>query len=70
VSTVLAEAGVNILSASVNRDKQGISNLRFLFELGNMEQLDSLLQQIGRIEDVFTAERAMPYDASQQEGPS
>ena len=64
ISTVLAEAGVNILSASVNRDKQGISNLRFLFELGNMEQLGTLLADIRRIDDVFSAERAMPYNAS------
>jgi GTP pyrophosphokinase len=64
ISTVLAEAGVNILSASVNRDKQGISNLRFLFELGNMEQLDPILSEIRRINDVFSAERAMPYNAS------
>ncbi|GAB4273328.1 MAG: bifunctional (p)ppGpp synthetase/guanosine-3',5'-bis(diphosphate) 3'-pyrophosphohydrolase [Coriobacteriia bacterium] len=63
ISTVLAEAGVNILSASVNRDKQGISNLRFLFELGNMEQLSQILTRIRDIDDVFTAERAMPYNA-------
>jgi GTP pyrophosphokinase len=68
ISTVLAESGVNILSASVNRDKQGISNLRFLFELGNMEQLGAILREIGEIDDVFSVERAMPYNASIGDG--
>jgi hypothetical protein len=47
----------------VNRDKQGISNLRFLFEIGNMAQLGPILSEIRGIDDVFTAERAMPYNA-------
>jgi GTP pyrophosphokinase len=65
VSTVLADAGVNILSASVNRDRQGISRLRFLFELGNMEQLSQLLARIREIDDVFTAERAMQHSSGE-----
>jgi GTP pyrophosphokinase len=69
VSTVLADAGVNILSASVNRDKQGISNLRFLFEIGNMAQLGPILSEIRGIDDVFTAERAMPYNAGAKDSP-
>jgi guanosine-3',5'-bis(diphosphate) 3'-pyrophosphohydrolase len=60
VSTVLTESGVNVLSANVNIDKQGVAAMRFLFELGNMEQLGSVLARVQSIDGVFTAERMMP----------
>ncbi len=62
VSAVLAEAGVNILSASVTTSKDGIATMRFLFELGNMDQLQSLLRNVRMIEGVFEAERMLPHD--------
>ncbi len=64
ISTVLADTGVNILSANVTTDRNGISNMRFLFELGNLEKLPSLLAEIRGIEGVFEAIRMMPSPAS------
>ncbi len=63
VSVLLAEAGVNILSASVNTDKHGVAVLRFLFELGNMEQLNSLLANVRGLRGVFDARRVMQASA-------
>ena len=60
VSSTLAEAGVNILSASVVTSKDGIATMRFLFELGNMDQLQSILRNVNAIEGVFEAERMLP----------
>ncbi len=68
ISTVLADAGVNILSAQVNRDRQGITELRFLFELGNMDQLSYLLMRVRDVEDVFSAVRAMPQGRGVEAG--
>jgi GTP diphosphokinase / guanosine-3',5'-bis(diphosphate) 3'-diphosphatase len=65
ISSVLAEAGVNILSANVTTDRHGISTMRFLFELGNMERLPGLLAEVRGIEGVFDANRMMP--AAQQQ---
>ncbi|MDZ4178744.1 MAG: bifunctional (p)ppGpp synthetase/guanosine-3',5'-bis(diphosphate) 3'-pyrophosphohydrolase [Coriobacteriia bacterium] len=62
VTSALAEAGVNVLSASVATSKEGISTMRFLFELGNMEQLPSLLRSVRTIDGVFDAERMLPGD--------
>jgi GTP pyrophosphokinase len=60
VTIALAEAGVSVLSASVATDKQGIATMRFLFELGNMEQLGAVLQRVRALDGVFAADRLMP----------
>lgn len=62
VSATLAEAGVNILSANVATSREGISTMRFLFELGNMDQLQSLLRDVQSLEGVFEASRMLPGD--------
>ncbi len=63
VSAKLAEAGVNILSASIATSRDGIATQRFLFELGNMDQLQSLLRSVRSIDGVFEAERMLPGEA-------
>jgi len=62
VTATLAEAGVNILSASLNTDRNGVANMRYLFELGNMEQLDRVLYQLKQIRGIFDAARVMASD--------
>jgi GTP pyrophosphokinase len=66
VSVTLAEAGGNILSASISTSKDGIATMRFLFELGNMDQLPSLLKEVRSLEGVFDAERMLPRAPSSQ----
>ena len=70
ISTAMAEAGVNILSASVATDKQGISNMRFLFELSDMKQLKSVLTAVRKVEGVFEATRSMADGARRKENGS
>ncbi|MBS3957752.1 MAG: bifunctional (p)ppGpp synthetase/guanosine-3',5'-bis(diphosphate) 3'-pyrophosphohydrolase [Clostridiales bacterium] len=60
VTSVLAEAGVNVLAAHTATDRGGISTMRFLFELGNMERLNTLLKDVRAIDGVFEAARMMP----------
>ncbi len=60
VSIVLADAGVNVLSASVSTDRQGIATMRFLLELGSMDQLTKVLNAVRGVSGVFEARRAMP----------
>ncbi|HEX9093612.1 MAG TPA: bifunctional (p)ppGpp synthetase/guanosine-3',5'-bis(diphosphate) 3'-pyrophosphohydrolase [Coriobacteriia bacterium] len=60
VTTALAEGGVNVLSANIATDKQGIANMRFLFELGDMEQLAAILTRVRALDGVFAADRAKP----------
>ena len=60
MTLALAEGGVNVLSASIATDKQGIASMRFLFELGNMEQLGAVLARVRGLDGVFSADRMMP----------
>ncbi|MCE5204396.1 MAG: bifunctional (p)ppGpp synthetase/guanosine-3',5'-bis(diphosphate) 3'-pyrophosphohydrolase [Coriobacteriales bacterium] len=60
VSVALADAGVNVLSASVATDRQGIATMRFLLELGSMDQLDKVLRAVKGIDGVFDARRSLP----------
>jgi len=68
VTAVLAEAGVNVLSANIATDKQGIASMRFLFELGNMEQLGAVLARVRSIDGVFNADRMKPAPSSSRKG--
>lgn len=65
VTTALAESGVNVLSANTSTDKQGIATMRFLFELGNMEQLGAVLARVRQLDGVFSADRMMPSSGMQ-----
>ena len=60
VTLALAEGGVNVLSASIATYKQGIASMRFLFELGNMEQLAAVLTRVRGLDGVFYADRMLP----------
>ena len=63
VTLALAEAGVNVLAANIATDKQGIATMRFLFELGDMEQLGAVLARVRHLDGVFAADRMMPNQA-------
>ncbi|MDO8880786.1 MAG: bifunctional (p)ppGpp synthetase/guanosine-3',5'-bis(diphosphate) 3'-pyrophosphohydrolase [Coriobacteriia bacterium] len=70
ISIALADAGVNVLSAAVSTDKQGVAYLRFLFELGNMEQLQKVLSTVRGVDGVFDARRTMPEGGKKRGGAS
>ncbi len=60
VSIALADAGVNVVSASVATNRQGIATMRFLLELGDMGQLGRVLNQVKAVSGVFEARRSLP----------
>jgi len=66
VTAALGESGVNILAASTQTQRDGIVNMRFLFELGNMDQLQSVLRTVHSIDGVFEARRMLPGESSGQ----
>ena len=68
ISTVLSELGVNILSASVTIGKNKLANFRFIFEIGNLGNLKTILAAIKKIDVVFDAYRVMPSQ-SQNSNP-
>jgi GTP pyrophosphokinase len=64
VTMAIAESGVNILSSSTTTHKDGLVDMRFLFEIGEMSRLDSLLRDVRRVDGVFEARRMMPGEAT------
>ena len=68
VSIALADAGVNVLSAAVSTDRQGVAYLRFLFELGHMDQLQKVLSTVRGVDGVFDARRTMPEGGKKRGG--
>jgi GTP pyrophosphokinase len=60
VTAALGESGVNILSASTQTHRDGLVEMRFLFELGNMEQLQAVLKTVSAVHGVFEAHRMLP----------
>ncbi len=66
VTMAIAESGVNILSSSTTTHRDGIVDMRFLFEIGEMSRLDALLRDVRGVNGVFEARRMMPGEATQK----
>jgi GTP pyrophosphokinase len=60
VSTVLGDAGVNILSASVSTSRVHVALLRFVFEIGNLSHLETIIGSIKRVPAVYDVYRVEP----------
>ncbi|MCL2526443.1 MAG: bifunctional (p)ppGpp synthetase/guanosine-3',5'-bis(diphosphate) 3'-pyrophosphohydrolase [Coriobacteriia bacterium] len=60
VTMKVAESGVNILSSATTTHKDGIVDMRYLFETGEMGNLDALLNSLRGVEGVFVARRMLP----------
>jgi len=68
VTLAIAESGVNILSSSTTTHRDGLVDMRFLFEIGEMSRLDALLRDVRRVDGVFEARRMLPGEATQKKG--
>jgi GTP pyrophosphokinase len=66
VTQRIAETGVNILSSSTTTHRDGIVDMRFLFETGEMRNLDGLLVSLRGVEGVFTARRMLPGESQKK----
>jgi GTP pyrophosphokinase len=66
VTMRVAESGVNILSSATNTHKDGIVDMRFLFETGEMNNLDALLRSLRAVEGVFVARRMLPGEGQKK----
>lgn len=64
ISTVLSDAGVNILTASVSTRKDRLAVFRFVFEIGNLNSLNNILRTVKHIEGVFDAYRVLPHQST------
>lgn len=66
VTMKIAESGVNILSSATTTHKDGIVDMRFLVEIGEMSRLDVLVNDLRGVEGVFEARRMRPGEATKK----
>ncbi len=60
ISTIISDAGVNILNASVVTSKDKVAILRFVFEIGSIAHLQSIIKNIENVDTVYSVYRLMP----------
>lgn len=60
VAVTLSEAGANVLSSSTTSHRDGMVEMRFLFQVSDVGHIDALLKKLRTIEGVFDARRMMP----------
>lgn len=60
ITTVMGEYHVNILSATMNINRESVAISRFIFELGNIAHLEDILRNIRKVDAVYSAFRVVP----------
>lgn len=60
ITTVLGEYHVNILTATMNINRENVAVSRFVFELANISHLEDILRNIRKVDSVFSAYRVIP----------
>ncbi|MDR0346844.1 MAG: bifunctional (p)ppGpp synthetase/guanosine-3',5'-bis(diphosphate) 3'-pyrophosphohydrolase [Coriobacteriales bacterium] len=60
VTVALGSSGVNILNATMATHKDGIVEMRYLFEVSEIAHIEKILRELRGIEGVIDARRTMP----------
>ena len=60
VAQVLSESGANVVSSSTTSHRDGMVEMRFLFQVGDVGAIDTIIQKARGIEGVFEAHRTLP----------
>jgi guanosine-3',5'-bis(diphosphate) 3'-pyrophosphohydrolase len=60
MTTIMGEYHVNILSATMNINRERVNVSRFVFELGNIAHLEDILRNIREVDSVYNAYRVVP----------
>ncbi len=60
VAVTLSEVGANVLSSTTTSHRDGMVEMRFLFQVSDIKHIDIVLNRLHSIEGVFDACRMMP----------
>lgn len=66
VVTVLSRVGANIVSNSMNTHRDGMVEMRFLFEVSEVGSVNTILRNIESVDSVFEAKRMLPNMATKK----
>lgn len=60
VAVMLSEVGANVLTSSTTSHRDGMVEMRFLFQVSDIQHIDIVLNKLHGIEGVFEARRMLP----------
>ena len=66
VAVVLSEVGANVLSSSTTSHRDGMAEMRFLFQVSDIKHIDLILSKLRGIEGVFDARRMLPGESGKK----
>lgn len=66
VTVTLSDMGANVLSCSTTVHRDGMAELRFLFQVSDISAINLIITKLRSIEGVFDARRTMPGDGAKQ----
>lgn len=64
VTQVFSECGANVLSCSTNTHRDGVVEMRFLFEVSDFSNIDIIIARLLAIDGIFDARRVLPGESS------
>ena len=68
IVTVLSDTGVNVLSSNTVSHSDGIVEMRYLFQLSQVSNIERILGQLRKIDGVFDARRMLPGYTAHKKG--
>lgn len=68
VTLVLSDVGANVVSASVSAHRDGMVEMRFLFQVSDIAAIDKIIRDIRDVEGVFEARRMMSGGTVKKKG--
>ena len=68
VVVVLSESGANIVSSSLSSHRGGVVEMRFLFQVSDVANIEYILQKLRNVEGVFEAHRLVPGETTRKKG--
>lgn len=68
VTVVLADMGANVLSSTTASHRDGMVEMRFLFQVSDISYIDKITTKLRGVEGVFDARRMLPGETTRKKG--
>lgn len=68
VTVMLADMGANVLSCASTSHRDGMVEMRFLFQVSDIVYIDKITNKLRSIEGVFDARRMLPGETTRKKG--
>ena len=63
IINTLSDTGVNVLTSNTASHSDGIVEMRYLFQVSQVSNIENILESLRKIDGVFDARRMLPGDA-------